>query len=688
MLTSHTPTITPDKIIPLFHSAGFITMPLRGKKPFITGWQNSTASIPVPPDTNFGLILQDHQLILDVDPRNFPKGRNVLRELEEAIGLSRKWTEPTFVVRTGTGGYHIYLTKDPLIPIKKNLPSFPGIDFLSRGCQVVGPGSVHPDTRNPYLIVSGTPSVLLPAHDMLLEMLEAPVAAQIATEVVMDDDPAAIERSVSMIEAFPPAEEGTRGDSVFLIACRCRDNGLSVAKTMELVRPYIDRMNPPLSDEEVTNTVRHAYKYAKNTAGCKRAKAVFSELDLDLTANKDRLARAFDQTKNGAVLPTQFNCVKYLYDHKVAKYILYNEFTSNIEIGDQVPWWGSRGSKVNCMQDEDVVLCKTWLEHSFKVSFHDKIIQDSLLVISRMHKIHPVREYLAGLTWDRVPRIDAWLPKYCGVIDTPYTRAVSRKVLCGAVARVMHPGCKFDYMLILEGPQGIGKSQVCEKLAKNWGGAIGLNPHDKDTVLKMNGKWIIEIPELAMFRKADAESIKAFITTPCDRLRFPYARYPVDLPRQSLFIGTTNPCKSGYFSDYDNRRFWVVECAKHMDIAGLESVVDQLWAETLSCYESEHLYFENRNIEQIAARMAATKRIADPYLRKVELWAAANADRTDARPVEILEWAFGQNRELTANQLARMTQAVVDFGWVPGKLQIGTRMEAVFIRPEDAGVLL
>jgi len=198
-----------------------------------------------------------------------------------------------------------------------------------------------------------------------------------------------------------------------------------------------------------------------------------------------------------------------------------------------------------------------------------------------------VREYLAGLEWDGTPRLTSWLSTYLNASgDARYLSTVGKKFLVSAVARIEKPGCQVDHTLVLEGDQGIGKSSAVRLLAKRpeWFTDSMPDMSSKDAALQLHGHWFIELAELASFRRtAELEAVKAFLTRPVDHFRPPYARRTVGVPRQSVFVGTTN--ETLYFRDPSgNRRFWPVRCGQ-IDLKRLAEDVDQLWAEALEAYE-------------------------------------------------------------------------------------------------------
>ena len=234
-------------------------------------------------------------------------------------------------------------------------------------------------------------------------------------------------------------------------------------------------------------------------------------------------------------------------------------------------------------------------QYGFTPSHAD--INDAIIVVSRSNKFHPVREYLQELAWDKKPRLDSWLKRSFGANNNEkYLSLVGRKVLIGAVARVMRPGCKFDNVMILEGQQGRGKSTVISILFGDWFSDSPLPIGDKEAYQLIQGKWAFELGELDSFNKAEVTALKQFFSQQVDRFRPSYGRYASDFPRQTVFWGTTN--QDTYLRDYTgNRRFWPVFCAQ-IDKQWIRDNRDQLWAEALQCFVDDERWWLSMDTEE------------------------------------------------------------------------------------------
>jgi hypothetical protein len=211
------------------------------------------------------------------------------------------------------------------------------------------------------------------------------------------------------------------------------------------------------------------------------------------------------------------------------------------------------------IRDADASQTQEWAQHQGLPRIGRDIVHQAINQRARERGFHPVRQWLECLTWDKTPRLDGWLAKYLGATGKPeYLSAIGPMFLISMVARIMRPGCKADYMLVLEGEQGVEKSQACGILAGEWFSEDLSDIHYKDSKQHLRGKWLIEISELAAFTRAESEALKAFISRTTEKYRPPYGREEVVEPRQCVFIGTTN--REIYLKDETGgRRFWPIK---------------------------------------------------------------------------------------------------------------------------------
>lgn len=200
------------------------------------------------------------------------------------------------------------------------------------------------------------------------------------------------------------------------------------------------------------------------------------------------------------------------------------------------------------------------------------------MTLAGFSRYNPVNEFLDELTWDGKKRIDTWLIDYLGVDDVAFNRAVSKLVLLAAVRRARKPGSKFDQVLILEGPQGSGKSSALQILGGEWHSDADLGRVEtKEASIALQGCWIFELGEMTAMNRAEVEGLKAFLSRNVDRYRAPFERALKSVPRRCIFVGTTN--SDAYLRDTTgNRRFWPVR-SNNIDLEKLAADRDQLWAE-------------------------------------------------------------------------------------------------------------
>ena len=318
-------------------------------------------------------------------------------------------------------------------------------------------------------------------------------------------------------------------------------------------------------------------------------------------------------TDKGTVAQTIQNVVIILtHDPKLAGRLALNEMQHNIVTLSSLPWRKVKGPSP--WGDNDDAALRLYLEKFYGVTSKDKIF-DAVNVAAQRGAFHPVREYLDSCVWDGVERLDSVLIDYLGAEDTPYTRAVTRKSLVAAVARIYRPGCKFDYMLTLRGRQGLGKSAIIRKLGGEWYSDSFTTMQGKEAYEQVLGVWIMEVGELAGMRKAEAESIKLYISKQVDRFRPAYGRRTQEFPRQCIFIGTTNEAQ--FLRDATgNRRFWVVDTpndpTSDMWDDLTPDVVRQIWAEAVQRYKDGETLYLPKELEAVAREVQETYEEENP----------------------------------------------------------------------------
>lgn len=295
------------------------------------------------------------------------------------------------------------------------------------------------------------------------------------------------------------------------------------------------------------------------------------------------------------------------HDPNLRGKIAYNRWLDRVVLRGPVPWRqtlrpGEHWDTLGWTEVDDAGL-RWYLEQYWGFEGREKI-KDALNLMQIENGFHTLQEYLNGLEWDGVERLDTLLIRYMGADDNDYTRAVTRKWMVAAVKRVMEPGCKFDSVLVLQGPQGIGKSRLGYILSKGWfTDSVPILSQDKRAYEALRAKWIVEIAELASAKRSEQEAQKAFLTATVDNYRPAYAQSPRDFPRECVFYATTNEGEP--LRDHTGaRRYWPVRCVgvNRGFHVGLEDEVDQLWAEAVMRYRGgEKLYMEDAKLLEAEA---------------------------------------------------------------------------------------
>lgn len=319
-------------------------------------------------------------------------------------------------------------------------------------------------------------------------------------------------------------------------------------------------------------------------------------------------------TEKGGIAQTIENVVVILtHDPKLTGRVALNEMDHNIVALSSLPW--RQVERPSQWSDADDAQLRLYLEKLYGLSGKDRIF-DAVNVVAQDRAFHPVRQYLDRCTWDGVPRVDTLLVDYLGAEDSPYTRAVTRKTLVAAVARIYRPGCKFDYILTLQGRQGLGKSAIISKLGGDWYSDTLTTVTGKEAYEQLVGVWVMEVGELAGMRIAESNAVKQFISKASDRYRPAYGRRIQEFPRQCIFIGTTNEMQ--FLRDTTgNRRFWVVatpnEPTRDMWADLTPETVRLIWAEAVELYKAGEPLYLSRDLEAVAQQVQETYEEEDPH---------------------------------------------------------------------------
>lgn len=341
--------------------------------------------------------------------------------------------------------------------------------------------------------------------------------------------------------------------------------------------------------------------FALNDNNVKAVYAAERKMQAEMEFSDEDWQNHLELDKAGNIKNTLRNLTLILQNDENLKSLVFNQLLDGMEIKGEVPW--KHPSKY--WRDADDAQLISYVDTNYG-TFSARNYDIAVAKVTDDRSYHPIREFIEELPdWDGVKRVDSLLVDYLGAEDTPYTRAVTRKTLCAAIKRVLNPGCKFDTILVLNGPQGIGKSTLIAKLAGEWfSDSLNLSDtKDKTAAEKLQGYWILEIGELAGLKKAEVETLRSFLSRQNDIYRASFGRRATPHLRQCVFFGTTN-AESGYLRDTTgNRRFWPVKTpgggTKHSwELTQYD--IEQIWAEALVYVKGGEKLYLDATIDDLA----------------------------------------------------------------------------------------
>lgn len=654
------------------------------------------------------------------------KAKAEMNEQLRLLGIALD-TAPIVISGRGNGSKHVYVqTRSPMTPlkfaqskilVKCQMPSATPskrdleklskkeiesglrvrpaweIAFMGTGQQVVLPPSIHPDTGAAYAWANPMSVKYLPVFNPSKFMDEVQSRKEIKT---LDIKFKAEKVNLSKTNLSPRLIKGIEsGDdvqdrsafllSVTLSMCRAgfSDNQILSILTDEenwISEAAYSHTQSNNRDRAVRWLVKYTLTKARYETDIMRkfenkpsrpkslpadeADAVEKELQAIQEENFP------DLTQDKKPKNTQRNVVYAIEKRLGGAVIGLDEFSNRYTFLKNTEYGGKKGKELS---DDDDLSLKYYMATHFRFEPSKDICLEAHTLVGLKNRFHPVRDYLDGLEWDEVPRLDQWLKRaFKATGPDEYLTAIGRKTLVAAIARVYEPGIKFDQVMILEGDQGKGKSTALKILAggdKWFTDGIG-DIFNKDVVDQMNGKWLIEFGELAQVRGREINNLKTFIARQVDRIRPPFGRRSRDFPRQSIFIGTTNDDE--YLVDETgNRRFWPVKI-RDVDLEWIKKNRDQLWAEAKMRYEFGEDIYLSQELEAIAQIEQKKRKLTDEWEHKIKVLIDDGHLKGKVTATMVFQ-AFEGNMALdpTMSESGRIGKVMRSLGYMRKSLKVG-----------------
>lgn len=640
----------------------------KSKRPIDMGWTGSRKKpwqalvAQYRPGMNMGVRLGTpsridgkNLAVVDVDIKDPAHRKLIEREFARLFPDLLRSETPKVSSGRGGGSCHFYvLSERPFGTVTLFQQKGIGeIVLYSDGRQVVLPPSIHPDTLSAYtwdrdfdpsnLVTITPPNVKTKETSFLSESGPLKDFAPVEVDLVGSSLPSSI---VDMILTGEGVEN--RSDALLRVSNSMVKLGFKDIEILSVLTDPETFLGKAAFEHRKTSSRKAAAAWIEKytLAKAKRdfsAEEMFKDEVVEVKLSPEAAEKQtgeltrkttwrekLDKTKDGRLRQTYKN-VKRIFENVSPSLFKRNTFSLKDIYGVNTPWGGKTG---RVLDDDDTTKAKDWLVEKHGLEAGLGMVLEAISAIALNNEFHPVRDYLNSLEWDGTPRIDTWLKDYMGaVMPEPYLSEVSRKVLCAMVARIFKPGCTYEFVLVMEGPEGIGKSTASAILASEEYFVDRLpDLNDKDAMLGLQGIWVVELSELAGAKRADSEQLKAFFASRMDKFRVPYGRKWKEFPRQSVFMGTTNE-RDYLKSKTGNRRFWPVEVTK-CEFDNLKRDRDQLLAEAKFAYElGEFLNLTHpRAITQ--ARVIQDSRISEDEESGMDHKFAAFLKEEYERPVE------------------------------------------------------
>lgn len=621
------------------------------------------------PESNIGIACGSSRLlVVDVDPRN--NGDETFSDLE----ISHGRLPATLSCCTGGGGQHYYFDVQAIDSDQKSRILGQGVELKGTGGYVVAPPSMHFSGKR-YLWDAGQPEEVAFPPEWLTnqERRKSRYAEQVGEPI---DSILGVAFSAAGLLGRPLGPDrtavtcpwnnehtsGSPGDSSTIVFGA---HGKSKWGWFHCSHAHCQERLAGLVGKDRLHEVLRALPI--EAAKIASTKIVGAERELRRVTRADWERSLQWDDKGRALLGTAGN-LKLMMDNSQQ----WQGLLAFDESKDRI-YWTRTPPEVSGMPnieagapvgESDWIHVGHWFLKERDVRLEKSVTQDVIYAVARANTHNSLRQYLESIQWDGVQRISSWLHKYTGAEDTLYTQRVGRAWLISTMARAFDPGCQVDHTLVLEGPQGAGKTSVFRVLGGDWYLGHVPNLESKDAQHILGAAWIVELQELAAVRGGRLEAVKAYLTERWDRYRPPYARDFVKNPRRCVFGASTN--EGEYIDDRTGaRRFWPVRICKTGDIMIEQLIADrnQLLAEARDAYiDKERYYFtqEELGLTKAIIEEQSSRQMTDPWTDAILSFAISqhgNPFTTEEALVHSCAIAVGEMNMMEARRCGSILRA-------------------------------
>lgn len=566
-------------------------------------------------DLPAGIVFKPDRLLLGIDIDKCLEGNNIIHEKKETIAQFIIEADTYCEVSPSGAGLHLFLELTESFDLEANRKA--PFELYTHGRYFTFTGNSYKETREVRTV---TPEVAIG----ILSILGYPWKSKTTKSEVAPKN-SVIETDILLHKIFN-SKNGSKfkqlydgdvslfnGDESAADMSLCSSLAFWTGKNAEQMEKIW--LSSPLGSREKTQS-RQAYRASTIDAAIESCREIYETTADRLEKENPDLDLLFvmNEKKDKIFIQNTENMYRILEHHGDFKgRFRYDEFKCMFEIKERGMW--------RQFEDADIIDVQTAISILFPIfgKVGKDMVFDAIIKCAKVNSIDSAVDYVKGIAWDRKPRLDTWLTEVVGAPKDHYHRAVGANWIKGMVKRIVEPGCKFDYVMVLEGPQGSRKSSTLAALGGSWHVETTMSTDSKDFFMQMQGKLIVEFSEGETLSRTEVKKMKAIITTQVDRYRPSYGRVSQDFPRRCVFAMTTN--QDEYLKDETGNRRWL-PVKMYLEKANVEWVIEnrsQLYAEAYyRLTEGKETIYEFPEHETFVEQ--DKRRVSDPQLDNVIEW--------------------------------------------------------------------